>query len=113
MSEKVDRYVGLVFWLLVILWFWFFNHNYESFLYSIEQPLKLADRNSLVVQWCLLHHDQPFFEPLLKAVFRTPLQYAQTIWWISVITAIYSAWRFRHIPMKVIRRMAKTFDKYV
>ena len=104
MSEKADRYVGLVFWLVVILWFWFFNHNYESFLYSIEQPLKLADRNSLVVQ---------FFEPLLKGVFRTPLQYAQMIWWISVITAMYSGWKFRHIPMKVIHRMAKTFDKYV
>ena len=34
-------------------------------------------------------------------------------WLASLIIALWLSWRFRHIPMKIIYRMAKTFNKYV
>lgn len=101
MSEKADRYVGLIIWLLVIIWLWFSSPWHDIFSYA---TFDFPQTSSFI--WKLIY-------PLLKGVILQSREWAGMFWWISLIAAIYSGWKFRYIPMQVIHRTAKTFSKYV
>jgi hypothetical protein len=103
MSPKADRYVGLTFWLLIINWLWLQNDGYSGWL-SITYGWGFPEDQSIV--WTSIL-------PFLKSFIRRSHQWTDVVWWFSFILAIYFGWKMRHIPMKVIYRMAKTFDKYV
>tara|TARA_B110000438_G_C15502507_1_gene516320 strand:- start:55 stop:405 length:351 start_codon:yes stop_codon:yes gene_type:complete len=103
MSRKADSYVGLPLWLLAINCLWLQNDDYGGWL-SITYGWGFPEDQSII--WTSIHW-------LLTGFIRIIYQWTNVFCWVSLIIAIYSGWKLKHIPMKIIRRMAKTFDKYV
>ena len=103
MSPKADRYIGFILWLLLIVWLWLQNENYTGSL-SITYGWGFPEEQSIV--WTSIH-------TLLKGFIQRAYQWTDVFWWISFIIAIFSGWNMRQIPMTVIHRMGKTYDKYV
>ena len=99
-TPKVDKYVGTIFFAYFIIWFWVINHSFSLSHFIIQSKLAFPESQSYAWQW------------LYQASFLPP-GWTDEFWWISLMASIYCGWEFKHMPMKVVHRMAKTFDKYV
>jgi hypothetical protein len=104
MSEKADRYVGLVFWLVVVSWVWFIDQMYSDFSYVGE--FNFDNDGTLGGKFFI----NIFASTGYDAAASGYVNVDAAAW---LVIALWLSWTFRHIPMKVIHRMAKTFDKYV
>jgi len=85
-SEKADRYAGLIIWLLVMIWLWFSSLWHDSFSYA---TFDFSQTSSFV--WKSIY-------PLPKGFILHSKQWMGIFWWISLIAVIYSGWKFRHYP---------------
>ena len=92
MSDKANRFVGLVFWLLVVIWVWLINQSdfsrYGEF--NFDNDGTLAGK---------------FFINIFAGT-----GYDAAAWLVSLIIAVWLSWRFRHIPMNVLQRI---FNKHI
>ncbi|MFL2780962.1 MAG: hypothetical protein ACJZ9G_01910 [Rhodospirillales bacterium] len=100
MTPIVDKFIGIIFFIHLILWFWIIDHSFSLSHFIIRVDWVFPESQSYVWQW--LYHES-----------FLPIEWTDEVWWISLIISIYCGWRFRHIPMRIIHRMARTFDKYV
>ena len=99
-TPKVNKYIGIIFFTYFIIWFWIINHSFSLSHFIIQAKWSFPESQSYV--WQLLHN-----------VSYLPVGWTDELWWISLMFSIYCGWEFKHIPMKVIYKMEKTFDKYV
>ena len=104
MSEKAHRYIGLAIWLSIIFIFWFFDFD------------QLFGEGSINISLI----DSSVFEAIEQNIrynYNSSYEHARdaagVIWLVSLPVALYLAWRFRALPVRLIARFAKAFHRSV
>lgn len=99
MTDKSERYIGLVFWLLIILLIWFFD---ASNLFRVDFKVDVTD--SLVGE---------FVEEIVRN-FKIDWGLTFVVGWvITLVIALGFSWKFRALPMRIINKIFKAFHKAV
>jgi hypothetical protein len=100
MSEKADRYIGLVFWLLLVSWLWL--NIFDEFLY--------IDKSA---SWEFIETVFGFFGFTSSTGDVSFETWTLLAWGITLLAGISLSWEFRASPMRVIRRITNAFHKSV
>jgi len=97
MSEKGERYIGLSFWIMIIIVFWVLD-----FGNLIDVNLKIDFSDSLIHQ----------FSQKLARWFgyshRDSDVLGWIIWWFSIIASLWGSWKYRASPMRLIKKFNKS-----
>jgi hypothetical protein len=112
MSEKADRYIGLVFWLLVVIWVWLIDQSdfwsYGEFTFDDRDTVAGKFFNYISAG---LKYNFDWITFPVRNMIRA-LGYLG-----SFPIALWLSWKFRAIPMRMIvppiRRLIRVFHKSV
>jgi hypothetical protein len=112
MSEKADRYIGLVFWLLVVIWVWLIDQSdfwsYGEFTFD-DRDTVAGKFFNYITKWPKFD-----FDWMTSSVRRMIRDWGYLG---SFPIALWLSWKFRTIPMRVIvppiNRLIRVFHKSV
>jgi hypothetical protein len=113
MSDKSQRYIGLVIWVFIILVFWFFDegdfwgYDQDSIIrMRLEVTFDPSNSPALVI-----------VEQFVRYNFSGSNSYSITVagifWLVSLPIALYSAWWFRAAPASLIIKLGRAFHRSV
>ena len=103
MSDKSQRYIGLVIWAFTILVFWFFDEG--DFWGRLK--IEIDPDNSPVVEIV----GQLVRDTIPGSNYSSEV--ADIFWLVSLPIALYFAWRFRAAPASLIIKLGRAFHKRV
>jgi hypothetical protein len=104
MSDKSQRYIGLVIWAFTILVFWFFDEG--DFWGRLKIEIDPVRSPAVVIARQILSNNFSFSYGDTKTL-------AEIFWLVSLPIALYFAWRFRAAPASLIIKLGRAFHKRV